>query len=129
MINDAKKYIDMFLDKSYVAVSLRTVKMAISLRSKHPADIRKVAKIVVNKCIDEIGQILSSISGQYFMTIDIGRFSVPKASSFMTSAIATEIINKMIKIIYGTKQHGKALLLKPPMGSPTVATLLHYRKK
>ena len=90
----------MFLDKSYVAVSLRTVKMAVSLRSKHLADIRKVAKIVVNKCVDEIGQILSSISGQHFMTIDIGRFGDPKASSFMTSATATEIINKMIKVTY-----------------------------
>ena len=100
VINDAKKYIDMFLDKSYVAVSLRTVKMAISLRSKHPADIRQVARIVVNKCVDEIGQILSSISSQHFMTIDIGRFGDPKASSFMTSAIATEIINKMIKVTY-----------------------------
>ena len=100
VINDAKKYIDMFLDKSYVAVSLRTVKMAISLRSRHPADIKEVSKIVVSKCIDEIGQILSTISGQHFMTIDIGRFGDPKASSFMTSSTATKIINKMINVTY-----------------------------
>ena len=40
VINDAMIYIDMFLDKSYVA--------------KHPADIKEVTKIVVNKCVDEI---------------------------------------------------------------------------
>ena len=100
VINDAKKYIDMFLDKNYVAVSLRTVKMAISMRSRHPTDIRGVTKIVVNKCIDEIAQILSSISGQHFMTIDIGRFGDPKASSYMTSSTATEIMNKLIKVTY-----------------------------
>ena len=99
VINDAKKYIDMFLDKSYVAVSLRTVKMAISMRSRHPTDIKEVSKIVVNKCVDEIAQILSSIPGQRFMTIDSGRFGDPKASNYFTGATTTEIINKMIKLI------------------------------
>ena len=99
VINDAKKYIDMFLSKSFVAVSLRTVKMAISIRSRHPTDIKEVCKIVVNKCIDDIAQILSSISGQHFMVIDSGRFGDPKASSYFTRATTTEIINKMIKVI------------------------------
>ena len=100
VINDAKKYIDMFLDKSYVAISLRTVKMAISLRSRHPADIKNASKIVLNKCIDEIAQILSSISGQHFMTIDAGRFGDPKALSYFTKSTATDMINKLIKVTY-----------------------------
>ena len=51
VINDAKRYINMFLDTSYVAVSLRTVKMAISLRSQHPNDIKTATKTYVFQCI------------------------------------------------------------------------------
>ena len=105
VINDAKKYIDTYLDTSYAAVSLRTVKMAISLRPKHPADIKEATKIVVSKCIGEIGQTLSSISGQHFMTIDIGRFGDPKGRSFMTSTTIEEIINKMINVTYHNSWH------------------------
>ena len=100
VINDAKKYIDMFLGKSYVAVSLRTVKMAIKVRSRHPSDLIETAKIVVNKCVDQIAQILSKTSGRHFMTIDIGRFGDPKAKYYMTSATVKEVINKMISVTY-----------------------------
>ena len=99
VIKDARKYIDMFLDKNYTAVSLRTVKMAISIGSRHPANIRETAKIVVDKCVNEIAQVLSG-PGQNFMTIDIGRFGDPKASSFFTSSTATNIINKLINVTY-----------------------------
>ena len=107
VINDAKKYIDMYLDTSYVAISVRTVKMAISLRPKHPSDLKEATKIVVNKCIDKIGQTLSSISGQHFMTIDIGRFGDPNARSFMTSTTVEEIINKAINITYNNSWNQK----------------------
>ena len=99
VINDAKKYIDMFLDKTYVAVSLRTFKMGVSVRARHPTDIKEVTKIVVNKCVDEIAQILSNIPGQRFMTIDGGRFDDPKALNFLTSSAITDIINRLIKIV------------------------------
>ena len=100
VINDAKKYIDMFLDKQYVAVSLRTFKMGVSVRYKHPTNIKKVTEVVVNKCVDEVAQILSNISGQHFMTIDAGRFGDPKALSFLTNRAETKIINKLIKVTY-----------------------------
>ena len=100
VINDAKRYIDMFLDTNYVAVSLRTVKMAISLRSQHPSDIKEATKAFVNECIDKVKQSLTSISGQHFMAIDIGRFGDTKASSFMTFDTVREIINKLINVTY-----------------------------
>ena len=100
VINDAKKYIDMFLDTSYVAVSMRTVKMAISLRPRHPTDIKEATKIAVSKCMEKIGQIFLNVSGQHFMTIDIGRFGDPNAKSFMTSTTVKEILNKMINLTY-----------------------------
>ena len=99
VINDAKKYIDMFLDKTYVAVSLRTFKMGVSVRARHPTDIKEVTKIIVNKCVDKIAQILSNIPGQRFMTIDGGRFGDPKALNFLTSSAITDIINRLIKIV------------------------------
>ena len=102
VIKDARNYIDTFLDKNYTAVSLRTVKMAISIGSRHPTNIRETAKIVVDKCVNEITQILSNTSGpgQDFMTIDLGRFGDPKASKYFTSATATNIINKLINVTY-----------------------------
>ena len=102
VIKDARNYIDTFLDKNYTAVSLRTVKMAISIGYRHPADIRETVKAVVDKCVNEIAQILSNISGpgQDFMTIDIGRFGDPTASKYFTSATATNIINKLINVTY-----------------------------
>ena len=41
VVNDAKKYIDMFLGEHYVAVVLRSVKMAISVNKRHPRDPKK----------------------------------------------------------------------------------------
>ena len=105
VIDDAKKYIDMFLDTSFVAVSLRTVKMAISLRPKHPDDLKEATKVLVGNCIEKIGQILSSISGQHFMTIDIGRFGDPKGRSFMTPTTVEKIINKVINVTYHNSWH------------------------
>ena len=101
IINSSKRYIDTFLSKNYVAVSLRTVKMAISIRgNKHPADIKATTKIVVNKCIDKIRGILSNVTGQHFMTIDIGRFGDPKATFYMSPMTVQEIISKLINVTY-----------------------------
>ena len=105
VINDAKKYIDMFLDANYVAVSVRAFKIGVSLRSYKPANIREATKIVVYKCIDEIARILSSLPGQHFMTVDIGTYGDPKALSFISRDIGTQIINKMINITYHNSWH------------------------
>ena len=100
VINDAKKYIDMYLDTNYVAVSVRAFKIGVSLRSHKPANIRQATEVVVYKCVDEIAQTLSSIPGQHFMTVDIGTYGDPKALSFISRDIATQIINKMINMTY-----------------------------
>ena len=100
VIKDARKYIDMFLGERYVAVSLRTSKIGINIKSRNPADIKETAKIVVDKCINEIAQILSNISGQHFMTIDMGRFGDIKTLDYYTRATATKIINKLVNVTY-----------------------------
>ena len=100
VINDAKRYINMFLDKSYVAVALRTVKMAVSLRPHHQDDLKEATKSFVNQCIDKVNQTLSGITGQHFMTIDLGRFGDPSARSSMTSDTRKEIIEKLIDVTY-----------------------------
>ena len=100
VIKDARNYIDMFLGEKYVAVSLRIFKIGTYVRSRHPADIRETSKIVTNKCVDKIAQIMSNISGQHFMTIDVGRFGDPKALNFYTRATETEITNKLINVTY-----------------------------
>ena len=99
--NDAKKYIDMFLSEHYVAVALRTVKMAISVgKLLHPHDLKKTSRIILNKCVNEIAHILSSNSTWHFMTIDLGRFGDSAALNYMSHTTATEILNKMIKVTY-----------------------------
>ena len=100
VVNDAKKYIDMFLGEHYVAVALRTVKMAISVNKRHPRDPKKATVIALNECVVEIKQILSSISTQHFMTIDLGTFGDAAALSYISHKTANEIINKMIKVTY-----------------------------
>ena len=100
VINDAKRYIDTFLDAIYVAVSLRTVKMAISLKPHHQHDFKEATKSFINQCIDKVNQTLSDISGQHFMTIDLGRFGDPSARSSMTSDTVKEIIKKLIHVTY-----------------------------
>ena len=100
VINDAKKYIDMYLDTNYVAVSMRAVKIGISLRPHKPANIREATEAVVYKCVDEIAQTLSSLPGQHFMTADMGTFGDPKALSFISKDNTTQILNKMINITY-----------------------------
>ena len=105
VINDAKKYIDMYLGTNYVAVSVRAFKIGVSLRSHKPANIREATKVVVCKCVDEIAQTLSSLPGQHFMTADIGTFGDPKALSFISNDIGTQIINKMINVTYHNSWH------------------------
>ena len=100
VINDAKKYVDMFLGQHYVAVSLRAVKLALSVKHKHPKDHGKTIVIVLNKCVDEFTQVLSNVSGQHFMTIDLGTFGDPYAQLLLTKTTTKEIIDKMIKITY-----------------------------
>ena len=105
VINDAKKYINMFLDPGYVAVSVRATKMAISLKRYKPANIREATEVVVNKCIDEIAQTLSSVSGKHFMKVDMGAYGDPKARSYISRDKAIELINKMINVTYHNSWH------------------------
>ena len=98
--DDAKRYVRMYLGASYAVVSLRICKIGISLRPYKPADIRQATKVVVDMCIDKIAEVLSSIPGQHFMAVDIGRYGDPKALSFVSRDVSSTIINKMINITY-----------------------------
>ena len=97
---DAKRYVGMYLDTNYAAISLRVFKIGISIRSYKPADVMQATEAVVDKCVDKIAEILSSISGQHFMAVDIGRYGDPKALSFVSRDASIAILNKMINITY-----------------------------
>ena len=98
--DDAKRYARIYLDTNYAAISLRITKIGISLRSRKPADIRQATKVVVDKCLDKMKEILSSIPGQHFMAVDIGRYGDPKSLSFVSRDVSIAIINKMINVTY-----------------------------
>ena len=74
--------------------------MAISLKPHHQHDFKEATKSFINQCIDKV---LSDISGQHFMTIDLGRFGDPCARSSMTSDTVKEIIKKLIHVTYNNK--------------------------
>ena len=102
VINDAKRYVNMFLDASYVAVSLRTGKMATDLiKPYHPHNFKEATKSFIYQCIDKINQTILEISGKrHFMTIDLGRFGDSAGRSCMTPKTAKEIIKKLMHVTY-----------------------------
>ena len=107
IVDDAKKYIDMFLSENYVAVHLRSVRIGVNLKKRHPHDLKEATVIAVNKCVNEIAHIMSNISGQHFMTIDLGTFGDTRALAYMTHTTAKEIVNEMIKITYNNSWNQK----------------------
>jgi len=80
VVNDTKKYISMFLgNQEYVAVVVRSVKLAIEMIKRHKMSKELFAKFLLRNCTSDIADYSSIFSGAHFLALDVGRFGDPSA--------------------------------------------------
>ena len=102
-IADSRKYKEQFLGSNYIAVQLRTVKIAITLKAKGVSSA-KIAHYLTVGCPNELSSILRKISGERMLALDLGQFGDENpVGSDMTGDTVNKIVPKLVNIVYGNK--------------------------
>ena len=101
VVEDSRKYKDQFLGDNYVAVAIRTAKLATWLAKKHKSPA-KITHFLTETCPREVSLALEKVSGRRMLALDLGRFG-DRESFDIEHGAENKIVPKFLNIVYGNK--------------------------
>jgi len=103
IIEHGKKYKELFLgEDNYVAVALRTAKIARHLKHKGKSQAY-ILHFLIEDCGHQISLALKKFKGKKLLALDIGKFGDGEASEFITNDTVSITVSKLLNIVYGNK--------------------------
>ena len=101
VIEDSRKYKDQFLGDNYVAVAIRSGKLATWLKKKHKSPT-KIVQFLTETCPHEVSLALENVSGRRMLALDLGQFG-DKESLDIEQGDKNKIVPKFLNVVYGNK--------------------------
>jgi len=104
VVEHSKKYRERFLgEDGYVAVALRTVKLAISLKCRKHKSQLKILHYLTEDCSNQVSSALEKVKGKRLLALDLGRFGDSDIPLYMEKNTVDNTVPKLVKIVYGNK--------------------------
>jgi len=104
VIQHSKKYAEQFLGgDSYVAIQLRTIKIASVLRHTQHYSQEDLVNFFNKNCSQQISTVLKKLKGKLFLAVDLGRFGDHsyEMSLHLTSDSRGKILPGLLSSVYG----------------------------
>ena len=102
VVRHSKKYTQMFLKGgNYVAVIVRTIKLAIGLKDNHGMSQEAVKKFIINTCSDDISTALKKVKDNRLLALDLGRFGDGDTSLYLANDTVDKTVHALVSTVYG----------------------------
>ena len=100
VIEDSRKYAEQFLGGSnYVAVHLRTMKMATALKHKSQ---KYIVEFITKHCNRQVSTVLQKLKGKRFLALDLGKFGDHDPDKVvLTNDSVNVIVVTLLSSVYG----------------------------
>ena len=102
VIEDSNKYQELFLDHNYVAIQLRTAKIARRLTKKSFSQT-EIVRYFTEDCFHQLLSALEKVEGKRILALDLGRFGDGEASDYVSNDTVYKLVPKLVNIVYGNK--------------------------
>jgi len=104
VVEHSKKYRKEFLgEDDYVAVALRTVKLAISLKDRKHKSQADILHYLTEDCSNQVSSALEKVKGKRLLALDLGRFGDSDTPLHMEKNTVDNTVPKLVKIVYDNK--------------------------
>jgi len=104
VVEHSKKYREQFLgEDGYVAVALRTAKVAMVLKDRKHKSQADIIHYITENCTHQVSSALEKVKGKRLLALDLGRFGDGEASVYITNDTMYKTIPKLVNIVYGNK--------------------------
>jgi len=102
VIKQSKKYIERFLrGGSYLAVQLRTAKIARLLKDDQGKSQEDILHYLSETCSHEVSTALKNENSKRMLALDLGRFGDGESSLYLTTATVQKTIPPLVASVYG----------------------------
>jgi len=104
VVEHSKKYREQFLgEDGYVAVALRTAKIAMILKDVKHKSQTNLLHYLTEDCSHQVSLALEKVKGKRLLALDLGRFGDGEASVYITNDTVYKTVPKLVKIVYDNK--------------------------
>ena len=102
VVRHSKKYTELFLKGgNYVAIIIRTIKLAIALKDIHGMSQEAVKSFITNNCSHDVSTALKETKGNRLLALDLGKFGDGDASLYLADDTVDRTVHALVNVVYG----------------------------